>query len=255
MKTDKELSHKKLGKLANEICEIPSHDTIFHKFSLSTLEQVMHYYMTKRQALIESKESEPNGYEVEKINGELSAIKVETVKINKAIAEHKKKPKKKPVPTKLSELPASKEIEQTIEQAQLIQAIKDCRTIPDITDKFDLDQVQYAKDFFKQLRQNVINDHNAHPDRLSPNDFNVQLRTINNEINRTTKAVQFLEQIKAKAKREEAKNEPVDLSKNFNYLRNFFNLACEQLDEATVSHLKVEAEKILLEKKSGECNE
>jgi hypothetical protein len=255
MKDDKELSQKKIGKLAVEISEIASHDTIFHKYSLKALEQVMHYYTTKRQALIERKETEPNGYEVEKINGELSAIKVETVKINKAIAEHKKKPQKKHVPLKVNDLPVAKDIVQTADQTHLIQAIKDCRTIPDITDKFSLDQVQYAKDYFKQLRQSTIDQHSANLDQLSANEYNVLLRTINNEISRTTKAVQELEQRRAKAKREEAKNEPVDLSKNFNYLRNFFNLACESLDEATVARLKQEAEQQLNERSQGAQNE
>lgn len=255
MKDDKELSQKKLGKLAVEIAEIASHDTVFHKYSLKTLEQVMQYYTAKRQELIERKEIEINGYEVEKINGELSSIKVETTKINKAIAEHKKKPKKKTVPLKVTELPVAKNIDQTADQINLIQAIKDCRTIPDITDKFDLDQVQYAKEYFKQLRQSTIDQHKENPNQLSANEYNVLLRTINNEISRTTKAVQELEQRRAKAKREEAKNEPVDLTKNFNYLRNFFNLACESLNEATVTRLKQEAEQLLNERSQGAHHE
>ena len=78
MKDDKELSQKKLGKLAVEIAEIAPHDTVFHKYSLKTLEQVMQYYTAKRQELIERKEIEINGYEVEKINP-LKSKKIEDI--------------------------------------------------------------------------------------------------------------------------------------------------------------------------------
>lgn len=240
MSVDKKLNGYELNKLVLAVLEIPLAASLFEKFSIGQLEAVSSFYVAKRQTLIESKEVERNGLEIEKINGELSAVKVEMVKINKAIAEHKKKPKKTHQVNKVDQI--VKSLNQSDEEFKLIQAVSACRSIPDITDNFNLDQIQYAKEYFKQHRKSIIDENKEKSEKLSPNDFNITLRIINNQIDKMTKAFLFLQQQVAKDKRKEIENKPKALENDFNFLKNFFITASEQLDEQTFNRFKIVAE-------------
>lgn len=253
MNKEIKLSSEKLNELVLRILELPLSETLVKKFSLNELEQALSYYTSQRQILIESKDIEKDGYYIEKINGELSGIKVETVKINKAIAELKKKPKKvKKIKDVFEFNPTS--INVSDEELKIIQSIKDCRTIPDITDKFDLTQINCARNYFKALRQSIIDQQNSNSGSMSANEFNDQLRVINNEISRTNKAITMLEQRLAKENRS-LNAKTVEIESSYNFLKNFFNIACEQLDEVTFARFKAEAESKLNQRDQGEVPE
>lgn len=251
MNIQKILTQKELNDLVLNILELPHSDFLVQKFKLNELEQALGYYTSKRQILIESKEAELDGLKIEKINGELSAVKVETVKINKAIAELIKKPKKAKIKTDVLAFKVPL-IKQTEDEKVLIQGIKDCRTIPDIIDKFGLSQIQYARTFFKALRQSVIDGHKDNADGMSENEFNVHLRTINNEISRTNKAITMVEQAEGKAKRV-----PTDTyeENSYKFLLSFFNVVSEQLDSMTLETYKMEAKAKLMSHGQGDQNE
>lgn len=251
MNTNKQLTQNEINELVLQILELPLSESLVQKFTLNELEQALGYYTSKRQILIESKEAENDGFQIEKINGELSGVKVETVKINKAIAELIKKPKKPKIKSNISDFTVPS-INQTVEEKALIQGIKDCRTIPDIIDKFELGQIQYARIFFKALRQSVIDGHKENPDGMSENEFNVHLRTINNEISRTNKAISMKQQSAVKAKRE---NSDDNEESSYKFLLSFFNVVSEQLDSVTLENYKSEAKAKLISLGQGDQNE
>lgn len=222
-------------ELIDEVLVEQSFMALTKKFTQSQLEQVLDYYTSQRIILIERKETESSGFEIERINGDISNIKLEITKINKAIAELKKKPKK-----------TRPQIEINLEQSDLnedelalIKRVESCRTIPEIQLKFTTEQLEFAKTHYNNVRQVIIFEKNKPENIVHDASFNLKLQGINNQISKINKAIGFQERDAAKKIKQQVEQPKPESSIVF--LKKFYELAKLSIDSESFEKIKASA--------------
>lgn len=205
------------------------------KFTQGELEQVLNSYTSQRIILIERKETEDDGFEIERINAELSNIKIEITKINKAIAELKKKPKKVK-PTIVVEV--SNDVLSN-EEKLIIESIESCRTMPEVCEKHTSQQLEFGRNYYNNYRGAVIAEKNKPENAPHDSVFNQKLQHINNLISRINKAINEKERIAAKAIKREKKE--VNPEKSIVFLTRFYDFAKLHIDSESFEKIKAHA--------------
>lgn len=223
-----------LKDLINAVLIEKDYMVLTKKFSQTELEQVLNSYTSQRIILIERKETEDDGFEIERINGELSNIKIEITKINKAIAELKKKPKKIN-PTIVVEVR-----DVLSEEEQLtIQSIESCRTMPEVCEKHTLQQLEFGRNHYNNYRGAVIAEKNKPENAQHDSVFNQKLQHINNLISRVNKAINEKQRLAAKFLRSE--NKEVNAENSIVFFKKFYDCAKLHIDSETFEKIKAHA--------------
>lgn len=228
-----------LKKLICSILEISSVSDVANKFNKAELDSVIEYYSSKKQILIDQKDNSSDGYEIQRVNGELSSIKIETVKINKAIAIINARPKPK------SQVNAVQKTEivfsapsTTDQQKSILEKLSKCKTIPDIHQNLELPELLYVREYYGEFREAVVLQKDQNTDQTKVKVFNFELQRINKQISRINKAITLAQ--KDLALQNMAPNVFV-IENEFSFLKSFFQLAESKLDEAVFAEIKQQA--------------
>lgn len=229
-----------INEIVNNILEVQSHSKVSEMFTLNQLNQAIEYYTSKRQILISEKEDNINGYDIERINNELSGLRVEITKINKAISLLLSKKKNK---SNLAEKPKLTNLKDSLDelnedQKKIIAIINDTRTVQEIYEQFDLDQLVFAKNHFKEVRKKTIVDMEikAKP-TITQQQYNELLRNINTKVSKITKAIQHLERLESKKNNPEKES---NLEASYSFLLAFHMKAKALLTEDQYKNIKDE---------------
>lgn len=224
-------------KLIVSILEITSHTDLIGKFTQAELETALDYYTSQRQIKIEQKENEPNGLMVLKLNGDLSSIKVEMTKINKALAQLKNKKAIKKQSKTASPTSTGKTVKPVVtidfnvtnvnnlsdEEQRIMQGIQDCRTVPDTAEIYTVEQLAKASIYFNNLRVILIEQKNLNIETSMIPQFDNELRKVNSVISRINKA-------KIQIDARENRQSP-EVKSTYAFLQSFYRAATLILDE------------------------
>ncbi|WP_436661076.1 hypothetical protein [Acinetobacter sp. P1(2025)] len=212
-----------------EVLEIPNHVDLAAKFKLDQLEQVLQFQQSQRSILLERKDSSVDGYEIEQINNELAGIRLETTKLNKAIAILKVK--KKPIQIKQEKMAT---VQKTISVnlpvvpeplVSIVPIIQAARKVTELTEDFELDILKDALVYIRECREVMVNALNQNKEPSLTEIYQGKLREINNQIDRTRRAINQIEV----ANRPKKTKKAVPLKKTYAYLNTFNQIAVELL--------------------------
>lgn len=226
-------------KLILSIMEISSHFDLVKKFSLEELEAAIDYHASQRQIKISEKEVETNGYVVQNLNGELSSIKLEMTKINKAIAllKNKKNIKKQtphpaPAPTKIDfEIihNVSNVNNLSDEENRIMIGIQDSRTVPDIVETYTIEQLGKASIYYNNLRLLLVEEKNRNTDSKLIVHYDAELRKVNTVISKINKAKIQLDSL--------ANRKTPEVESTYGFLLSFYRASKLHLDETKLNEI------------------
>lgn len=206
------------------------------KFTLFELEQVVEFNIVKRIKLIEDNKTQLDGVEISKNGLEISILKFEIKKINKAIAEIKKESGKGLAQTNLIAMKIEGIIKQTglsKEQQNLIESIESSTSTLTTHPELTLEQLEFAKSYYNNIRDTLIAEKNKPENSKYCSLFDTKLHFIKTQIRTINKSFST------------GANKIYYPEKSYKFLKQFYDLAKLQLDSDSFEKMKADALSVL----------
>ena len=230
MTTMKELSIN--SDLVEQVRKERHYLELCKKFTLYELEQVVEFNMAKRIKLIEDNKTQLDGVVISKNGLEISILKFEIKKVNKAIAEIKKESGKGLAQTNLIILRIEKigeRLDLSKEQQNLIESVERCTstltTLPELT----LKELEFAKSYYNNIRDALIAERNKPENSKYCLFFDTRLHFIKTQLHTINKSFST------------DANKIYYPEKSYKFLKQFYDLAKLQLESDSFEKMKVQA--------------
>ena len=230
MTTMKELSIN--SDLVEQVRKEKHYLELCKKFTLFELEQVVEFNIVKRIKLIEDNKTQVDGVEISKNGLEISILKFEIKKINKAIAEIKKESGKGLAQTNLIAMKIEGIIKQTglsKEQQNLIESIESSTSTLTTHPELTLEQLEFAKSYYNNIRDTLIAEKNKPENSKYCSLFDTKLHFIKTQIRTINKSFST------------GANKIYYPEKSYKFLKQFYELAKLQLDSDSFEKIKTDA--------------
>jgi len=230
MTTMKELSIN--SDLVEQVRKEKHYLELCKKFTLFELEQVVEFNIVKRIKLIEDNKTQLDGVEISKNGLEISILKFEIKKINKAIAEIKKESGKGLAQTNLIAMKIEGIIKQSglsKEQQNLIESIESCTSTLTTHPELTLEQLEFAKSYYNNIRDTLIAEKNKPENSKYCSLFDTKLHFIKTQIRTINKSFST------------GANKIYYPEKSYKFLKQFYELAKLQLDSDSFEKIKTDA--------------
>lgn len=206
------------------------------KFTLFELEQVVEFNIVKRIKLIEDNKTQLDGVEISKNGLEISILKFEIKKINKAIAEIKKESGKGLAQTNLIAMKIEGigvQSELSKEQQNLIESIESSTSTLTTHPELTLEQLEFAKSYYNNIRDTLIAEKNKPENSKYCSLFDTKLHFIKTQIRTINKSFST------------GANKIYYPEKSYKFLKQFYDLAKLQLDSDSFEKMKADALSVL----------
>ena len=230
MTTMKELSIN--SDLVEQVRKERHYLELCKKFTLYELEQVVEFNMAKRIKLIEDNKTQLDGVVISKNGLEISILKFEIKKVNKAIAEIKKESGKGLAQTNLIILRIEKigeRLDLSKEQQNLIESVERCTstltTLPELTFK----ELKFAKSYYNNIRDALITERNKPENSKYCLFFDTRLHFIKTQLHTINKSFST------------GANKIYYPEKSYKFMKQFYELAKLQLDSDSFEKMKAQA--------------